>query len=85
MGRVGEPNEISGGLCPLRTLFVLRGPFLCSCMAHVHLAIYMQTQLGRLCGTAGVVAFLCSPAASYLTGQTITVDGAMTINSFGYT
>ena len=27
---------------------------------------------------AGVIAFLCGPAATYLTGQTITVDGGMT-------
>jgi 3-oxoacyl-[acyl-carrier protein] reductase len=37
-----------------------------------------QTPIGRMAepGEIGeVVAFLCSPAASYLTGQAITVDG----------
>ncbi|ARS34948.1 SDR family oxidoreductase [Pontibacter actiniarum] len=31
---------------------------------------------------AGAVAFLCLPAAAYITGQTIAVDGGFTINGF---
>jgi 3-oxoacyl-[acyl-carrier protein] reductase len=34
-------------------------------------------RLGQPEDIAGVVAFLCSPAASYITGQTLTVDGGM--------
>jgi 3-oxoacyl-[acyl-carrier protein] reductase len=34
-------------------------------------------RLGQQTDIAGVVAFLCSPAASYITGQVITVDGGM--------
>ena len=34
-------------------------------------------RLGQPADIAGVVAFLCSPAASYITGQVITVDGGM--------
>jgi len=34
-------------------------------------------RLGQPDDIAGVVAFLCSPAASYITGQTLTVDGGM--------
>ncbi|MGV3541085.1 MAG: SDR family oxidoreductase [Rufibacter sp.] len=32
---------------------------------------------------AGAVAFLCMPAAAYITGQCIAVDGGMSINLFG--
>ena len=34
-------------------------------------------RLGQPTDVAGVVTFLCSPAASYITGQVLTVDGGM--------
>ncbi|QCD88387.1 tropine dehydrogenase [Vigna unguiculata] len=46
-------------------------------------AVICQTPLGRI-GEAeevsSLVAFLCLPAASYITGQTICVDGGFTVN-----
>jgi len=45
--------------------------------------VLSQTPLGRI-GEAeevsSLVAFLCLPAASYITGQTICVDGGFTVN-----
>ena len=48
-------------------------------------AVISQTPLGR--GgepkeVSSLVAFLCLPAASYITSQTICVDGGITVNGF---
>jgi NAD(P)-dependent dehydrogenase (short-subunit alcohol dehydrogenase family) len=34
-----------------------------------------HTRLGTIADIAGTVAFLCSPAAEFINGQTIAVDG----------
>ncbi|MFO0849404.1 MAG: 3-oxoacyl-ACP reductase family protein [Gemmataceae bacterium] len=38
-------------------------------------------RLGRPEDIAGVVAFLCTPAAAYITGQVITVDGGLSLGA----
>jgi 3-oxoacyl-[acyl-carrier protein] reductase len=38
-------------------------------------------RLGRPEDVAGVVVFLCSPAAAYITGQVITVDGGLSLGA----
>ena len=50
-------------------------------------AMFSRTPLGRACEpreVASLVTFLCLPAASYITGQTICVDGGFTVNGFSY-
>ncbi|CAE6019584.1 unnamed protein product [Arabidopsis arenosa] len=46
-----------------------------------------RTPLGRVGEpneVASLVVFLCLPAASYITGQTICIDGGLTVNGFSY-
>ena len=40
-------------------------------------------RLGTPADIAGVVLFLCSPAAAYITGQVITVDGGLSLGAVG--
>ncbi len=48
-------------------------------------AVVSRTPLGRVGEpkeVSSMVAFLCLPAASYITGQTICVDGGITVKGF---
>lgn len=50
-------------------------------------AVNSRTPLGRIGEpkeVSSMVAFLCLPAASYITGQIISVDGGMTVNGLLY-
>lgn len=40
-------------------------------------------RIGRPADVAGAAVFLCSPAASYITGETIVIDGGLTISQVG--
>jgi len=41
-----------------------------------------MNRIGEPAEVAGLVAFLCMPASSYITGQCIAVDGGFTIYGF---
>ena len=48
-------------------------------------AIESRTALGRFGETeevSALVAFLCMPASAYITGQTVFVDGGLTVHGF---
>ncbi len=45
-------------------------------------AVPLRHRLGTGDDIAGAVLWLCSDAAAYMTGQTITVDGGMTVSAF---
>ena len=48
-------------------------------------AVLSRTPLGRIAQVeevSGLMAFLCTPAASYITGQTIQVDGGYSCMGF---
>ncbi|XP_050250073.1 tropinone reductase homolog At5g06060-like [Quercus robur] len=50
-------------------------------------AVISQTPLGRIGEpkeVSSLVAFLCLPVSSYITGQTICVDGGATVNGFSF-
>ncbi|KAI4323874.1 hypothetical protein L6164_023449 [Bauhinia variegata] len=50
----------------------------------LHEAFITRTPLGRIGEpneVSSLVAFLCFPAASYISGQTICVDGGLTVNA----
>ncbi|XP_022752711.1 senescence-associated protein 13-like isoform X2 [Durio zibethinus] len=65
----------------------IRTPLVESIIENFSEAIISRTPMGRIGEpdeVSSLVGFLCLPAASYMTGQTICIDGGMTVNGFFY-
>lgn len=74
-------NGVAPGLIrtPLTERWISSRPDL---VAHYHKKILLG-RIGAPEDCAGAVTFLCSEAASYITGQVITVDGGLTTGQIG--
>ena len=67
-------NGIASGITDMGKTYELLPPSLLADLGR----IIPAQRLGNARDIAGMVSFLCSDAAEYVNGQTLTVDGAMT-------
>lgn len=85
-GIVGLARALSRELAPAVLVNaiapgIIRTGMTTDIIAERGVTLLSQIPLGRYgeaAEVAGVIRFLCGPAASYITGQTITIDGGMT-------
>ncbi|KAG2295799.1 hypothetical protein Bca4012_002773 [Brassica carinata] len=71
-------------VCPWFITTPATKDFLCGEVKEKVESVTPMGRVGEANEVSSLVAFLCLPAASYITGQTICVDGGFTINGFSF-
>ncbi|CDY35991.1 BnaA05g29590D [Brassica napus] len=78
-GAISQANSIAPGVIatPAAKTFILGEEFAKNIAPNIPMR-----RAGEPEEVVAVAAFLCLPAASYITGQTICVDGALSVHAF---
>ncbi|KAF3512592.1 hypothetical protein F2Q69_00002384 [Brassica cretica] len=84
LAQLAHPLLKASGSGNIVLMSSIAGIFLCGEVKEKVESVTPMGRVGEANEVSSLVAFLCLPAASYITGQTICVDGGFTINGFSF-